>query len=1228
MSGIDSNNYFFCKNVSRPCTITHVTTANVRRNDNPNEPPNVIAIKGNTIQIQELVGTTRMNTVDETYLFSTVRDIATLPPLRSTLTVDPAMLSTIDSNNNNNNNNNNLANNKTPHLSLASGGNKTLHSLFKNKDQQSPLLSADKYRLPGRARSRDLILVTSDSGYLSVLGWSDDHKQLVALQQLQIAPPSPSLTIKDTKALGSRIVVSTCGRVVAVAASNNKVSLFPVLRSQNPLYASAVFSKDLREDIEHQGTITTIGFTTSTDINRPHSILCVTFEQKKETFINLYQYSHIDATATCISSQSTQLRPDMFIPLPHSSNKFLIVTRDEHIVMMGIKGDQIQTLVNTTLFKDKAIPTRYDEHSNDIVTSHCWKHDNKQLLLSTEQGHFLKITFTFGDDDANNNNNYIDIDNMDIGTSGHHSIMIEQLKPINQTKYLVDLRRDYILAIGDLDTSVMIQVSADGKITTHFSTENNYAPVVDFSAEPSSMIPDLMQVYMCSSRGNMYGTLSVLENCPAINNYGYVEIDRTSDVWSYPTSLQSKSVLIVVGCDKFAEITRVFTLDDVATIRESTMDYQFRINESTLYSNTISSGYLQVTSSRVRFVSSRDFIDWMPNEEQHGFIVKAISRGNDIIISCSKSLIHLRLNITNRQFELAAQRLYEHDISCLEMANPTVLANCTKEEQAVVSNLFLVGTWHTREIHINRMDATLSTLYKVSDLVSVPHSIKLCRLGDTHIKVVAGFKEGQLLKWEWENINVNPFQSIYAYSKQLSQQHIQLSTTLDDGALVMTNKTYYLTFMKGHPTFKKIAFEDVSCGVINNDTTVTLVQPTVGINLVSIDFSNNTSITPLPTQDLQNPRRLVFIKEFGVLAILYDKEIVLLEPNTKKVIIQKKHELSTPNFLKFWKSKNMVVFGGKGGNEAGIIYFMSISLMDNEIGCLDFKKIPLTDAVHSMHPLEDSYFIMSTSRDTTIVDYNNFSNMESTINIPYLNSVVDITYQHRRILLATPRKGLEVYEYDKKARTCVKKRHQRTPMLTSSCQFMSDDCFAAIDRYGNFTVMAYGDDEQQQGVHTLNTVASYFISESCTKLLKVDNNHLICSGMLGGIYSISRITKREYLILSMLTDILCLFKLTQPLLGNDHAMYRCGLVEMQSIIDGDMVSQFLLLPEEVQLEMIKTMLADSRVTSSTNVVTDINQPLTYTDKVKHMELMAERDRTRALLESLCESFIPTNTTSN
>ncbi|KAJ8324813.1 hypothetical protein O5D80_007039 [Batrachochytrium dendrobatidis] len=72
----------------------------------------------------------------------------------------------------------------------------------------------------------------------------------------------------------------------------------------------------------------------------------------------------------------------------------------------------------------------------------------------------------------------------------------------------------------------------------------------------------------------------------------------------------------------------------------------------------------------------------------------------------------------------------------------------------------------------------------------------------------------------------------------------------------------------------------------------------------------------------------------------------------------------------------------------------------------------------------------------------------------------------------------------------------------------------------------------------------------------------------GGLIAMLRLRSDVYIALEILQNVLAEFEQTRPLLGNDFKTFRSGSGELKKCIDGQFVSQFLLLSDEMAQEVM------------------------------------------------------------
>ncbi|EGG20693.1 hypothetical protein DFA_00554 [Cavenderia fasciculata] len=1117
---------------------------------------------------------------------------------------------------------------ETQSNSSSSGGD-SLSSRIKK------LVKKEKY-IDSDFRDRDILVVTSDSCYLSFMSWSNTLMQFISIQQYKISGANAKF---DTKSLGSKIRISSCQRLIAVCAIKDNIMLLPVNTNRaTRTTTTTIVSK--RIDLKIKGPIICMGFlaSSSPDNNNHHLIYLQVSTNTEIHMIEFNLYTNEYSIRKTHTLKDQQLVPYQFISIPNQPNLFFLVY-DSSLILFNRDLHSCYKINFSTIYLD------FDENvdrSKEMISSFCWTDDEKKrqiLLLTSDQGSLYRIE--------------LDLKTLKSFTA---QVITHDLNPIKSILLLPGDNRTF-LVVGDLADSEIIRLDNEFKSVAKDRIGGfiqNNSPIIDFcidqqippallpptstsSANPLSFsqqqlllqssptnsnnnlnssnpllassdtnysttitdnnnnwlfnnqYPNHLQtkVFMICGGGPSFGGVRMLENCAAMDIILKIRCLATG-IWSY--SYQSDIITMVSLLSNETIIFQFYSNNDASDI---TSNCNFVTDQTTLYSGVMTNAkhYLQATPDRIRAVSCAfdTHVDWFPAPE-YGSIVQCTNRESDIIVSLSRQNTLVHLEYINGQFIQKSIRLFDSDISTIHLPNSFVVSSFSRStsQSQILSKYLFVGTY-TNEIHILSMDddKLLSTIYSYCQLQAIPHSIVVSPLGDINhnLKIIVGMRDGCLVKFEWNDITSNPFTQSIIFTSQLSKSHVEIIANEEKGALIITDRSYYVTGSKGHLSLATIPFNNASGGAIHS-TNVGGHENLTGLYIASVDFSKN-NITKIPSRDIkpldQGPKKLLFIKEFHILVLIYDKHIFIRDSNYK-ILYQREHNMDKPLFLNYWNTKNLIIYGGESNqnsstrNNRGIAYFLNIHLQEVDIGITEFKTLQQPIPINSIVPLSDGNIIVSTSNETTILDIANRTNTSLMNAIITTSSIQCISYQPitNRVLFGTLKDGMFLYNYNSSNNSLRKKIGQNMPLATAQCVFITDELFAGIDRFGNFLVLEYDEllDADVDRYEVRDPVSNYSIKEGCLGLQRMEqSNNILASGSSGGLYLFARLGKEEYQILETLQSILCQFDLTKSLTGNDHQCYRSEVSMVKNILDGDMLVQYLELQDTLQIS-IATIIID------------------------------------------------------
>ena len=157
---------------------------------------------------------------------------------------------------------------------------------------------------------------------------------------------------------------------------------------------------------------------------------------------------------------------------------------------------------------------------------------------------------------------------------------------------------------------------------------------------------------------------------------------------------------------------------------------------------------------------------------------------------------------------------------------------------------------------------------------------------------------------------------------------------------------------------------------------------------------------------------------------------------------------------------------------------------------------------------------------------------------------------------------------------CSERARRPACALTSS-----GDCAAGIDRDGFFfsfstaVTLAEGEEAESAGdAGGLIVNAQYGVgtalSAICSSGGTLGAPSFVVSTMLGGVVAFKPLAADTFALLAEAEACVAAHPLTAPLLGGDHAAMRGGPPLRRRVLDGDLLSQLLHLPERLQREVL------------------------------------------------------------
>lgn len=201
--------------------------------------------------------------------------------------------------------------------------------------------------------------------------------------------------------------------------------------------------------------------------------------------------------------------------------------------------------------------------------------------------------------------------------------------------------------------------------------------------------------------------------------------------------------------------------------------------------------------------------------------------------------------------------------------------------------------------------------------------------------------------------------------------------------------------------------------------------------------------------------------------------------------------------------------------------------------------------------------------------------------------IMTLTAHFTRIAVGDCRDGVLFYSYQEDARKLEQVYCDPVQRLVADCTLMDVDTAAVSDRKGSLSILSCLNHSEDNSSPECNLAltCSFYMGEIAMRVRKgsfsyklpaddalkgcqvasnvgdISQNSIMASTLLGSIIIFIPLTREEYDLLEAVQARLVIHPLTAPILGNDHAEFRCrgSLARAPKALDGDMLAQFLEL---------------------------------------------------------------------
>ena len=205
------------------------------------------------------------------------------------------------------------------------------------------------------------------------------------------------------------------------------------------------------------------------------------------------------------------------------------------------------------------------------------------------------------------------------------------------------------------------------------------------------------------------------------------------------------------------------------------------------------------------------------------------------------------------------------------------------------------------------------------------------------------------------------------------------------------------------------------------------------------------------------------------------------------------------------------------------------------------------------------------------------SSLERVASVRLRGVATGLTWHGAVLAACDARDGAHLLQLNAEQRTlefiCSERQRRQARALTSCA-----DCVAGIDAEGCFfsfstaVTPAVGQEAERAGDGGGLTVnAQYGIGcalSAITARSASASPSFAVSTMLGGVVDVKQLDAATFELLAEVEACAATHPLTAPLLGEDHAVFRGGPPLHRRVLDGDLLTQLLHLPERLQREVL------------------------------------------------------------
>ncbi|ORY02118.1 hypothetical protein K493DRAFT_334751 [Basidiobolus meristosporus CBS 931.73] len=1074
--------------------------------------------------------------------------------------------------------------------------------------------------MSGKIAGDDVLVFLSDSGVLSFISYEEldqGRGKFSIVKELYLAPPG-----LGHKYLGRSLCVDPLSRALAVAAWQDLVKVYMLTQHQSRENFEPIKEERL---LEVKGIIWNMAFLYPTANEKERLLLAlVVFDDvEKSASIMLYQFWSNEPLQKAELYGKLPLGKDFplplhLVPLPHHPETFLLINERQ---ISFLQADDI-TCGNVNYYKLNLPPTYGTATEAPLITSYALPSElpplssglssavasTQYLYLGTDKGDLYKVLVT--------GEPYVELQ------------LLGKLNPIGEAMHVIatnDQQGDLLAISGEMANGSVVTVD-------HFNNVNiraeilNWSPVLDFvSLDYYNEQHD--SLYLCCG-GSLGGSIREIRNGVGVTTIVSTGADfgSANRLWSLKTNASdvNDSFLVI----SFVHETRLmysggwcseYVLTDswLAGELEDVSDRSgFDLEQSTIGTGVLhTTGYLVQICHRAVIVTHPNLNDdelasssakW--TSPDGATITVGFTVENNVILGLSSnqthSLVMLAVNI---------------DPSTIVAPFPICLIGTYKPSIEIygINSTFGFELLHSESL------ASYS-----SEGINIPQSTAF--VGTEQMHFLAGLRDGTIIQYSWSwstdvgkpiltspssrKIGVFPVQIIYPQNRVHSNY-----------VLVFSDRAWKIISTSNGLAFDSISFnqpEQITAATSFADGSECDGYLTVTknvLNYVYLDSEKRNNVRYIAKEN--TPRRILYDKLTEKFLIACNVEsssrpttmLKLIEPLSGEALAeQRMREQEIVYSLCVWnipgKRKYRYICVGTGIHDAGSIPHHGRLLIYNikknpprkqaisEAATYELKLVwenERAGAVYSVCPYEDGYLLVAAGKTLYMFYLDlNLKKLVECCKISIRSPVVSISVQGSWISVGTQKDSVLFYTFDKVQQSLEFVRGARHLRLVANSKFISEKLSVGTDKLGTVFGMTYDEESVRrplndsfafnQGETTLRlNIGSmvYESAENCaykrlgwsetTGESEKNKPSIIGCSIIGSVVLYLRLDEKVFSTLEELQTILAKHPCTRPLLGNNHYRFRSLVVPAKNVIDGEMVSQFLLLPYPTKMEIIQ-----------------------------------------------------------